>query len=766
MSAEPEVAPPPAVNPEIPDRFRPSRWTLWVDGFMTHFIKVGGILVIAAVLGIFVFILMQVLPLGRRPRVEEIRTMALPPGEYMAAGADEWTELPFFARPDGKIEFLETGDDGGAVREVDWAGGQPISATGYNARSQELICGSPDGRFAIVALGYKVDFSGGKRKVTASPKAGPWQPIGAEEAPVKAIDHADSGDRVLAVALQETPDGLRLSAVQLVRKRTLVGAGAAVVERSFDLTGLLSGQPEKFLVSRRADSVIVLCAGGAVDYLVRSGDRFDRRQTFLPLEDRAGVGVAEIGFLLGDNSLVVGGSDGTNRLFSLFRREGEADRTFGKTKEFPGLPGRVEFSAPSARNKAFVVGSGRTVSLRYGTTGAVRWEKEFPFEVASAWIGARYDRLILLDRESRVHLYGLDDPHPETSFDALFGKVWYEGYSEPRYEWQSTGGSDDFEPKLSMVPLLFGTIKGTLYAMLLATPLALLAALYTSQFLDPAIRGVVKPVMEIMASLPSVVLGFMAALWLAPLIERRVPAILVAAVLLPLAAFVCGWLFGKLPRPWKRRLPAGYEFAVIAPVLLGVVWLSAALGPAVEWLFFSLRDPATGERVADFVRWWPAVFGVAFEQRNALVVGFMMGFAVIPIIFTIAEDAISNVPWSLRSASLALGASRWQTAVRVVLPTASAGIFSALMIGLGRAVGETMIVVMATGNTPLMEWNAFSGMRTLSANIAVELPEAPLNGTLFRTLYLGALLLFLLTFAVNTAAEVLRHHLRKKYRTV
>jgi phosphate transport system permease protein len=302
--------------------------------------------------------------------------------------------------------------------------------------------------------------------------------------------------------------------------------------------------------------------------------------------------------------------------------------------------------------------------------------------------------------------------------------------------------------------------------MLLATPLALLAALYTSQFLDPAIRGVVKPVMEIMASLPSVVLGFMAALWLAPLIERRVPAILVAAVLLPLAAFVCGWLFGKLPRPWKRRLPAGYEFAVIAPVLLGVVWLSAALGPAVEWLFFSLRDPVTGERVADFVRWWPAVFGVAFEQRNALVVGFMMGFAVIPIIFTIAEDAISNVPWSLRSASLALGASRWQTAVRVVLPTASAGIFSALMIGLGRAVGETMIVVMATGNTPLMEWNAFSGMRTLSANIAVELPEAPLNGTLFRTLYLGALLLFLLTFAVNTAAEVLRHHLRKKYRTV
>jgi phosphate transport system permease protein len=143
-----------------------------------------------------------------------------------------------------------------------------------------------------------------------------------------------------------------------------------------------------------------------------------------------------------------------------------------------------------------------------------------------------------------------------------------------------------------------------------------------------------------------------------------------------------------------------------------------------------------------------------------------MGFAVIPIIFTITEDSLSNVPASLRSGSLALGASRWQTALRIVLPTASAGIFSALMIGLGRAVGETMIVVMATGNTPIMDLNIFSGMRTLSANIAVELPEAPHHGTLYRTLFLGAMVLFLLTFAVNTLAEILRQRLRERYKIV
>ena len=143
-----------------------------------------------------------------------------------------------------------------------------------------------------------------------------------------------------------------------------------------------------------------------------------------------------------------------------------------------------------------------------------------------------------------------------------------------------------------------------------------------------------------------------------------------------------------------------------------------------------------------------------------------MGFAVIPLIFTIAEDSLAGVPQHLRAGSLALGATRWQTAIRVVVPTASPGIFSAVMIGFGRAVGETMIVLMATGNTPVMDGSIFSGFRALSANIAVELPEAPEGGTLFRVLFLAALLLFAMTFAVNTAAEVVRLRLRRKYRAL
>ena len=165
----------------------------------------------------------------------------------------------------------------------------------------------------------------------------------------------------------------------------------------------------------------------------------------------------------------------------------------------------------------------------------------------------------------------------------------------------------------------------------------------------------------------------------------------------------------------------------------------------------------------NFKQWLAQNLGLTYDQRNAIVISFAMGFAVIPIIFSIAEDAIANVPRQLVAGSLALGATRWQTLTRLVLISASPGIFSALMIGFGRAIGETMIVLMATGNTPIMDWSMFNGFRTLSANIAVEMPEAPHGGTLYRVLFLSGLILFGFTFTINTIAEIVRQRLRQKY---
>jgi phosphate transport system permease protein len=748
-------------------RFQTAKSTLLIDRCMTHGITVGGITVIIAVLGIFVFILSQILPLFRGAQVRQLHSVQLPPQPYKILGADEWAELPLLLADDGTMWFVDlTGTR--AVQRVDlgFDPTQTFSAFQYNQQRQDITYATTDGQFAIVKLDYKVAFDGYIRRVEAQPRAEPFLSIGRPGYAITRIAYGDADVYKLVAALQNVDGQLEVHAVSLVQKRTLFGAGKPTIGKTYDLTVQIAGQPQAILVNAQADSILVATQGGEVYYFFREGEALTLRQVFTPFKDLKTPTIASMGYLLGDVSLVLTSPSGANRVFSLYILEGGTVRRYEQTKTFSPLSGPASFYAASLRNKAFLTGSGTQASLRYATTTAVRWQETLPFTISQALVGGKYNRMVFLDTTNTLHVYDLDDPHPEAGFRALFGKIWYEGAAEPRYVWQSTGGSDDFEPKLSLIPVIFGSLKGTLYAMFFAVPVALLAAIYTSQFLHPDLRMFVKPTMEIMASLPSVILGFLAALWLAPLVETRIPSLLLMLLFIPVSAVLFGWLWNTLPAAYRKWLKPGYEFLAFVPILLVMGSVAWYLGPALERVLFAVPHPETGQYVGDFRLWWPYVTGTRFEQRNSLVVGFMMGFAVIPIVFTIAEDSLSSVPAALKSGSLALGASRWQTAIRVVLPTASAGIFSALMIGLGRAVGETMIVLMATGNTPVMDFNIFTGMRTLAANIAVELPEAPHHGTLYRTLFLGGMVLFLMTFVMNTLAEILRQHLRERYKTI
>jgi len=469
--------------------------------------------------------------------------------------------------------------------------------------------------------------------------------------------------------------------------------------------------------------------------------------------------ITALEYVLGSITALVG--DSTGALGGWFRvREGEEapDLLFAKAHTYPSQGTAIRAIGASPRDKSFVTaGADGSIVLRHMTSG--RSLVSFPATgnaVDFALLTPKMDGIIVKQADGRLARYEITSPHPEVSWTALFGKVWYEGYPKPEYVWQSTGGTDDFETKFSLVPLVFGTIKGTLYALLFAIPIAVMGALYTSQFMHPTIKAKVKPTVEIMAALPSVVVGFVAGLWLASRVERHVVPVLLMVVLMPLFGTAGFLLWDRLPRKFREGLKPGMEIAVIVPLLLVGGWVCLSIGPWVEAGVFG----------GDFRAWLHSALDLVYDQRNSLVVGLAMGFAVIPIIFTIAEDSFTSVPPHLTAASLALGASRWQTATRVVLPTASPGIFSAVMIGFGRAVGETMIVLMATGNTPVLDWSLFNGMRTLSANIAVEIPEAPYGGTLYRTLFLAGLVLFLMTFLVNTVAELVRQRLRDRYRAL
>ena len=217
-----------------------------------------------------------------------------------------------------------------------------------------------------------------------------------------------------------------------------------------------------------------------------------------------------------------------------------------------------------------------------------------------------------------------------------------------------------------------------------------------------------------------------------------------------LVSWVMARLYGYQFHCYIRTVRMPYSALLDLVRWLGIVSLTVILSYVLALIMqFAGFDPRNS-------------FVGTYVQRNTLIVGFAMGFAVIPIIYTLAEDALNAVPDHLRSASLGCGATPWQTAKWVVLPTAISGVFSAIMIGMGRAVGETMIVVMSAGNTPVIDWNILNGLRALSANIAVELPEAPKDATLYRVLFLTVCVLFGMTFVINTVAELVRIHFRKR----
>jgi len=726
------------------------------DHFTRWYVAVGGLGVIVAVLLIFLYLLFEVLPLFGGAEIEERERYSTswvqaddPP---LLLAMEEQGEVGIRVAQSGQVSFFNT-LDGKSVLQQQLPVPADAKITSFSVEtpnSRRFVVGLSNGQVLIAQHNYKVTYPNDVRLITPS-LVFPYgqDPITLDEQgrPLEQVAMSgDSSGLTLAGSI-----GRELVALSVSVKRNMITGEETRSESKLALSPA-AGEVKTLLIDPLRQWMYVVNGEQHIDVLaLRQKGELNGRYKVV---DGLGKSVTSVNLMLGGISLIVGDSSGDLKQWFMVRGNGNPQLT--EVRDFDQQLGEsIALIQPEERRKVFLAVDAAGQLGIYNSTAHnnLLVEPLGDDQVQAFAIGPRADHLLVEHGNGELSYWDVHNEHPEISWTSLWGKVWYESYPEPDYVWQSTSATSEFEPKLSLAPLTFGTLKAAFYAMLLATPLAIAAAVYTAYFMAPGLRRKVKPIIELMEALPTVILGFLAGLWLAPLLEDNLPGIVSLLILTPIVfiAFAYGW--SRLPARIRLLVPEGWEAVLLIPVVMLLGWGCFAMSVYVEAWFFG----------GDMRVFLTRDMGINFDQRNSLVVGLAMGFAVIPTIFSIAEDAVFSVPRHLTQGSLALGATPWQTLSRVVILTASPGIFSAVMIGMGRAVGETMIVLMATGNTPIMDWNIFEGMRTLSANIAVEMPESEVGSTHYRVLFLAALVLLSFTFLMNTAAELIRQRLRKKY---
>ncbi|NVK73525.1 MAG: ABC transporter permease subunit [Oceanospirillaceae bacterium] len=714
-------------------------------------IAVGGSSVILAVLLICFYLLYEVAPLFSSASVDLEASYSLPAqdqGDSLYLTTEEQAEVGMRVASNGSIVFFSVAD-GHVINTVKNPRTEKVTAFAVESDTSHLMAfGYEDGKALIVKHAYKTSYPDGKRKITPVVE----YPYGEEP-----IDVADFS--IQKLALRDGSDSLTIAAIgeqksaitKVTKDVNFITDEVELSEQSEPLpfvpdvaSMLLSGDQRYLYVATRS--------GELSEFDLRDFDNIQLKDE-IPLFKDANTKLVSMTYLLGKSSIMVADSSGRVSQWFNVRNDDTNEEKLTFIRDVKQPVALVDV-AMEQRRKGFATLDERGLVAIYNATSTrqVLDEKLSDDNARLISFAPRANGLLLED-DKGLHFFHVDNEHPEVSWSSLWGKVWYEGYQEPTYTWQSSAANNDFEPKYSLMPLAFGTIKAAFYAMLMAVPLAICGAIYTAYFMAPALRRKIKPVIELMEALPTVILGFLAGLFFAPFLEENLAATFSVFVVLPVGILLFAYTWSRLPQQIRWLVPEGWQPLLLIPVIVFLAWFCLAMSPIIELNFFD----------GNIRGWITHDLGITFDQRNALVVGFAMGFAVIPTIFSITEDAIFSVPKALTQGSLALGATYWQTMTRVVLPTASPGIFSAVMIGMGRAVGETMIVLMATGNTPIMDFNIFEGMRTLAANLAVEVPESEVGSSHYRILFLAAFVLFIFTFVVNTIAETVRQHLRKKY---
>jgi len=732
------------------------KWRLIKDDLARYGVIAGGMGVIVAVVMIFFYLLYVVFPLFLPATAESVNQYPLPEknlGKTLLLDMEEQNQVAarftdtghivFFDVATGKTILNETVAIPAEANIVSFAQATPLS-------EGAVVYGLSDGRAIIVKHEYNVSYVDNVKTITPSllyPMGEQALVLDDAHAPLEKVAAQVSEGSTTIIA--KTVEKIRISSFQ--KEQALFADEAALTRTDAELSLPATGVSD-ILIDKDGANLYLLSANGRMafyDISDKSAPALKQAQIVV----ETGQKVTSIAFLNGDLSLMIGDSSGLVSQWTMVRDESNRQE-MQKIRVFKISNKAITAIKSEQRRKGFFTADAAgDISIYHATSEKQLVQEHVSGSLVSVALAPRANGLLMQSQDGNLHFWKVENEHPEVSFKTLWQKVWYESYPKPDYIWQSSASNNDFEPKYSLTPLVFGTLKAAFYAMLVGMPLALMGAIYTGYFMNPSMRQYVKPVIELMGALPTVILGFLAGLWLAPFIEEHLAGFFCLLIVVPISVMIFAYFWQFTPKSILEKIYEGSDAMLLIPVIILSGILAFYISTPIESVLFngSLRD------------WFKNELGIGYDQRNALVVGVAMGFAVIPTIFSIAEDAIFSVPKHLTVGSLALGATPWQTLSKVVLLTASPGIFSAVMIGFGRAVGETMIVLMSTGNTPVMDLSIFQGMRTLAANIAVEMPESEVDSTHYRILFLAALVLFAFTFIFNTLAEVVRQRLREKY---
>ncbi|WP_044412151.1 ABC transporter permease subunit [Thiomicrospira microaerophila] len=718
-------------------------------------ISVGGVSIIFAVFLIMFFLMYVVLPIFTPATIEKRVEMQVPGGmdtKTLHYALDDHREAGVRITDTGRIIGFSTENaDVMLDKTLPIQNSRITSFTLINEAENEFAFGFADGRVLIGKISFRISYPNNQRLVLPVIE---W-PYGEEGKQIinEPIEQLAVRERETAMMIVVQAAGSNVLHVQTFRKRSSFLSDEVQLDLDERTQFTTESHVDHMLLGGLMRDLVLVSHDGQAYYYslanMSQPELLQKVRVILP-----GETLTSVRFLNGNTSMMFGTD--TGRVVQWFPvRDKNNDFALQEIRSFQRDSHPVISMGMEATRKGFAVGDAQGgFHLYYSTSHRHLRSVDVANEPLSfVRFAPRSNGAIVETASGRLISYDIDNPHPEVSFGSLWNKVWYEGYSEPTHTWQSSSGNDDFEFKFSLTPLTFGTIKAALYSMLFAVPIAIFAAIYTAFFMDKRTRQWVKPSVELIEALPTVILGFLAGLWLAPYVESNLPAFFAIIIVVPLGILLFGYGWSRMPDKIRLMIPVGRRVVLMIPVVAFLGWLSMAMSDPLQYMFFQ----------GDMRTWLTETAGITYDQRNAMIIGFAMGFALIPTIFSVAEDAIYSVPNYLVNGSYALGASGWQTLKGVVLPTASPGIFSAIMLGFGRGVGETMIVLMASGNTPLMDINLFEGMRTLSANLAVEMGETEVDSTHYRVLFLAGLVLFMFTFFFNTVAEVVRQRMRRKY---